>query len=350
MNLIFRLLYRVVSHARLLLVKRLIIGLFCLIALALQAASTNTLAPVKPGRSSATTNAPAAYDPLEKEFQELLAKDDKAQAEADVWIQESRAFEEKGAGTERAALNLRIEQRFEPVRKAYEDFLLRHPAHTRARNAYASMLNDLGHEAEAAEQWEKAREMDPKDPALWNNLANYYAHRGPVTNAFRYCEKAIELKPDEYLYYENLAVIVFLFRTDAKEYFHLTEEQVFQKSLDLYRQAMKLAPKNFVLAQEWAQTYYGIKPPRHEEALAAWKEVLQLAGDQLQREGVYVHLARNEISLGQYSAASNHLALVTNEVYKVLKERVTKSLANKQSGANAVTTNAAPAPITPTKP
>jgi tetratricopeptide (TPR) repeat protein len=322
------------------LVNRIFIALTCLWLVAAHAASTN------PPAARNAVGKPVANldDPIEKEFQAILAQDDKAQAEVDVWIKENQAFDEKGAGTEKAALNLRIEQRFESVRKAYEDFLLRHSEHARARNAYACMLNDLGLEAEAVVQWEKARDADPKDPAVWNNLANYYGHRGPVTNAFHCCEKAIELRPDQALYYQNLAVIVFLFRADAQEYYQLDEARVFQKALDLYRQAMKLAPKDFVLAQEWAQTYYGIKPPRYEEALAAWNDVLQLAGDQLQREGVYVHQARIEIQLSRFDSASNHLAQVTNNVYQVLKSHLTKNLAAKQ--AKAVGTNALEAKVT----
>jgi tetratricopeptide (TPR) repeat protein len=282
---------------------------------------------------------PDPNDPVEQEYRKLLEADDKAQADADGWIKDNQAFSAKGAGVESAVLNLKIEQRFAPVRKAYEDFLLRHPEHARARVAYGSMLGDLGLEDEALVQWEKARETDPKDPAIWNNLANHYGHRGPIAKAFSYYEKAIELKPDEPLYYQNLAVVVYLYRVDAQEYYKIDEARVFQKSLDLYRQAMKLAPKDFALAQDWAQTYYGIKPPRHEEALAAWNEVLRLAGDRLQEEGTLIHLARTEILLGRFQSASNRLEQVTNDVYQVLKKRVQKSLQDKQAKASAAATN-----------
>lgn len=294
--------------------------------------------------STGAVAAPNPNDPIEKEYRQLLDEDDKAQEETDAWIKENQAFAAKGAGLDRAALSLRIEQRFEPVRKAYEDFLLRHSDHARARVAYGSMLNDLGFEVEAVAQWEKARELAPNDPGVLNNLANYYGHRGPVTNAFAYLEKAISLKPDEPLYYQNLAIVVFLYRLDAKEYYHIDEAQVFQKALDLYVKARKLAPKDFVLAQEWAQTYYGLRPPRHEEALAAWHEVLALAGDRLQEEGVLIHIARNEISLGRFQSASNRLAQVTNDVYQVLKARVLKNLNTKEARAATpeTTTNAPP--------
>lgn len=290
------------------------------------------------------TNAPASPtdDPVEKEYRKLLADDDAAQDEVDKWIRENEAFQQKGAGIHAAAMSLRIEQRFKPIQKAYEDFLLRHPDHARARLAFGSFLNDQGKEEEAVQQWEKARQLDPKNPATWNNLANYYGHRGPVTNAFNYYTKAIELNPKEPVYYQNFATTIYLFRRDAMAMYHLNEQQVFDRSLELYHKALKLDPDSFVLANDLAQTYYGIKPPRIQEALQAWQYALKVAGDELQREGVYVHLARNEILAGQFAHARNHLDAVTNAVYEVLKQRLLKNLAAKEG--LAAPTNAPHAP------
>src|SRR6266542_468132 len=58
------------------------------------AAATNTFLPPK----AASTNALASNDPVEKEYQQLMADDDAAQAEVDKWIKENRAFTAKGAG------------------------------------------------------------------------------------------------------------------------------------------------------------------------------------------------------------------------------------------------------------
>src|SRR5437899_4706562 len=126
-------------------------------------AATNTSTPSK----SSSTNSPAA-DP-EKELQEIMDEDDTAQEEVDKWIKENDAFAKKGAGVSDAELNRRIRTRFEPIKARYEDFVRRYPANARARVAYGSFLNDLHDEEGAVTQWEKGRELDPKDPAVWNN-------------------------------------------------------------------------------------------------------------------------------------------------------------------------------------
>ncbi len=150
---------------------------------------------------------------------------------------------------------------------------------------------------------EKARVLDPKNPAPWNQLANEFTHHGPVKKAFEYYEKAIELDPGEAIYYQNLGTTVYLFRTDSKEYYHLDEQKIFDKALALYQQAMKLDPNNFELAQDVAQTYYGIKPTRTDEALNAWTNALKIADTPIERDGVYLHLARFELNAGRFAAA-----------------------------------------------
>jgi tetratricopeptide (TPR) repeat protein len=289
-------------------------------------------------RTGVSVSVPDPNDPVEKAFQKLLADDDAAQAEVDKWLVENEKFTEAGAGINQATMRARIEQRFAPVRKAYEDFLERHPKHTRGLVAYGSFLGDIGYEHEGAEQWEKARAVDPKDPAIWNNLANYYGHRGPVTKAFEYYEKAIELNPNEPVYYQNLATTVYLFRTDVKEHYKIDEHRVFDKALALYQKALKLDPNNLELATDYAQSFYGIKPTRVEDALAAWNYALKIADDENERQKVYLHLARVQLNAGRFDEARVNLSAVTNMQdgqLRTLKERLSRNLEQKETEAQA---------------
>jgi tetratricopeptide (TPR) repeat protein len=247
-------------------------------------------------------------------------------AEVDKWIADHRAFAVKGAGAPDAELNQRIRARLAPVRQAYDDFIARHPNHVGARLAYASFLEDTQEEAASLVQLEKAHELNPKDPAAWNNLANHYGHSGKVKTAFEYYAKAIELNPAEPLYFRNFATTVYLFRKDAMEFYNITEQQVFDKALDLYTRAFKLDPQNFSLATDLAQTHYALRPTRTDEALRAWTNALAVARDEIEREGVHVHLARFKWLAGRTNEARAHLNLVTNEMYAVLKNRITRNL------------------------
>ena len=88
-------------------------------------------------------------------------------------------------------------------------------------------------------------QIDPRYPVAWNNLANYDGENGPLTNAFADYARAIELDPTEPVYYRNLATTVYLYRKDARSFYGINEQQVFDKALDLYRKAVQLDPDNF---------------------------------------------------------------------------------------------------------
>ena len=293
-------------------------------------------------------------DPAEQELQKLMAEDDEATTEVDKWIREDSNFANAGAGESKDDLRKRILDRLAQVRKDYEDFVRRNPDFARGRLAYGSFLNDIGEEDAASGQYEIASQLDPKNPAAWNNLANYFGEHGPLTNAFIDYARAIELNPAEPVYYQNFATTVYLYRKDAREFFGINEQQVFDKAIALYRKAIQLDPDNFPLATDYAQSYYGIKPMRTNDALVAWTNALQIAGDEAEREGIYIHLARVKISIGRFDEARAQLDAVTNAGYTDLKNRLERSLVQHEHpetnaavvpANSSVSTNAAVAPV-----
>lgn len=290
-----------------------------------------------------TVAVPDPNDPAEKELQKIMEGDDAAQAEVDKWIRENDEFRAKGGGLSNAEMRTRILARFEPVKKAYEDFIARHPKYPHGYVAYASFLGDIHDEDASQEELQKALALETNDPAIYNNLANIYGHVGDVKKAFEYYTKAIQLNPKEPVYYHNFATTVYLFRTDAKEYYGIDEEQVFAKAFELYSNAMRLDPDNFPLATDVAESYYGIRPLRTEEALRAWTNALNIAHDEIEREGVYVHFARIKLAAGRFDEARTHLNAVTNEMYAELKKRLLRNLNEKEAQAKG--TNAPPGKI-----
>ena len=284
-----------------------------------------------------------AADPTERELRDVMLADDAAQEEVGRWISTNSIPRTNTLAL--AEFNRRIIERFGVVKQGYETFLRNHPNHARGYLAYGSFLNDIGNEDAARVQYENSRQLDPKNPAVWNNLANYYGENGGLTNAFADYAEAIRLNPNEPVYYQNFATTVYLYRKDAREFFHLTEPQVFDKALGLYRQAIQLAPDNLVLATDYAMSYYGIQPLRTNDALVAWTNALNIARTELEREGVQLHLARVKIAAGMFDEAQSHLDTVTNADYAELKRRLAQSLAdhrNPPTNAVAILTNPPP--------
>jgi len=274
----------------------------------------------------------AGLDATELEYLKLIEGDEQALEEVERWVNEYKAFEAQGAAGPKSILIAKIEQRFEGVKKEYDDFLQRHPKHVKALLAYGSFLSEIDEDEGAITHWEKAREIDPKNPSAWNNLANIYGHVGPVKKAFQYYAKAMELDPAEPVYVHNLATSVYLFRKDAAETYRIDETAVFDKALDLYRQAMRLDPTNLVLATDFAQSYYGIRPLRADDAVGAWNHALTLAKNDGEKEGIYLHLARVNWMADRLDETEKNLGRVSQPEFAELKKRITRNLERKRSG------------------
>ena len=284
-------------------------------------------------------------DPAERELRDLMIADDDALAEVNAWMSTNTIARTNTPAI--AEFNQRIKARLEVQKHGYASFLRNHPDSARGYLAYGSFLNDIGDEDGAKVQYENSRQLDPKNPAVWNQLANYYGEYGGLTNAFAYYTEAIRLDPTEPTYYQNFATTVYLFRKDAREFYGITEQQVFDKALGLYRQAMQLTPDNLVLATDYAETYYGVKPMRTNDALLAWTNCYNLSKDDNEREGVLIHLARIKISVGMFADARADLDALTNRAFADMKQRLERSMEYYKNPTNSepkIFTNAPAAP------
>lgn len=288
------------------------------------------------GQEADSSSSSAKTEPAEQQYQRLLELDDAILQKISEWILASQRPD--ALETETIALTGKINREIQLVKEAYKTFLSAHPNHAQSRLTFASFLSDVGEEQAALPHLQKAVEINPHLPAAWNNLANYYGHNANGKEAFACYEKAIALNSKEPLYYHNFGAVVFLFRNDAREYYHLTNIEVFDKTLSLYKKALELDPKNFDLAEDIAQTYYGIKTSdqpskmaRPQEALDAWQYAASLAPSDFEKQGVRIHLARIYLEMENSEQAKRELNQVTLPVYQTLKEQVGKHILEFQS-------------------
>ena len=284
-------------------------------------------------------------EPLERELKRIMEMDDQVRREIDDLITESDRAQAKQPALPQLTLKERIRTQLTPVRKAYDDFLEKHPRHARARIAYGSFLSESDDEEGALNQWLRAKEVDPKEPAAWNNLANYYGHNGAVTNAFVHYARAIELNPTESVYYHNLATTLYMFRAEGAAHFKKTVPEIMEAAMAFYRKALELDPTSFTLATDLAQSYYGFPEFRGvagpledkallelaDKALGAWTNAFRIARDDIERQGVQVHFARWSMNVGKFDLARQALAPVTNSMFNATKEALLRKLAKLEN-------------------
>ena len=139
----------------------LLIGLFSVLIATNQPVVVSNLVPRAAGVS---VSVPDKNDPVEKELSKLMAEDDAAEDEIDEWLKNARPAPGGDPDPAAAALQEKIKQRLEKVRRGYEDFLQRHPGNARGHIVFGSFLNDIEDEPGALAHWEKGRDLDPKNP------------------------------------------------------------------------------------------------------------------------------------------------------------------------------------------
>jgi tetratricopeptide (TPR) repeat protein len=267
---------------------------------------------------------------LATEFDKIESADDAAQTEVDKWVRQNNGLKSAGRAVSQDDMERRITERFEPVRQAYDDFVRQHPDYARARLGYGNFLNDRQDERGAQVQWERALELDLTNAAIYNSLANRYTEVGPINKAFEYFSKAIELRPAEAAYYHNFGDGLYVQRKRAAVYYGITEQQVYNKVVMLYSNALRLDPRNFAYAWDLAQTYYSFKPLPFETSLVAWTNAFKLAPEEVDREEVLVHLARVEMLAGRFAEARDQLSTVTNEACLKAKTSLLHNIAQRE--------------------
>ena len=220
-----------------------------------------------------------------------------------------------GQGDDKSTLRLRIRQRFETVEKAYTGFLQRNPRHSSA-HGYGSFLVTSDAKRTARRNISKRARLIRRTPRTWNNLANYYGHVSPVTNAFACYEKAIELiRTSQFIIrirHDGLPV-----RVDATNYYKISVQR-FDKAMGLSRKALALDPDNFPLATDLAQTYYA-SAAAGKDAFRAWNDALRIARDDMEREGTHIPLARWHRTVGDVGGQAR-VESVTNALTQRSKE------------------------------
>ena len=263
---------------------------------------------------------------IEREFRQLLELDDKVHDDVDEWIRSNAKLAAKQVGVDPASLDLQVRNRLSEVGEAYAAFLNRHSGHVRARLAYGSYFSDINEIDKAMAQWKKALELAPKNPVAWNNIGKAYGKQGRITEAFRHFAKAAELAPKEALYQRNLATLIFSYPDDAARYYLIDRSQIVPKSLELFKKARGLDPKNFTLATDAALAQLGTQPFDAKAALAAWNDALAIAPSPVEAEGVRIHLARIHAHLGQADAARALLVKVHETQFAELKAGILQKL------------------------
>jgi tetratricopeptide (TPR) repeat protein len=121
-----------------------------------------------------------------------------------------------------------------------------------------------GDYAEALENYYEALDIeeDSYDRSfILYNIGLVYANNGEYLRALKYYQQAIELNSNLPQVLNNMAVIYHYQGTQALEKQNLEiAKSLFDKAAEYWRQAIRLAPDNYIEAQNWLKTTGRLSP------------------------------------------------------------------------------------------
>lgn len=285
-------------------------------------------------------NARTAESP-DVQLKNILMADNAAITEIASWIEKNK-MALRISTSEREHLNSRIRKRLQDIRQMYMSFLKDHPNHTKARVAYGSFLTHIDDRQGALGQWNKALADAPSNAAALNNIATHIGTiaiknniRTRIPEAFQSLEKAIALAPNEALYRHNLATTLSLFRLDAMRHYKISVAEVTKRALAELEKAMELAPDDFEIAADRAETYLDLKPLPRQPALQAWEEARKRAGHRNQVDWINLQTAIVHLETNHLDAAEKNLSDVSKGSFQKLVHDLKTALLRKRKEKKA---------------
>lgn len=137
------------------------------------------------------------------------------------------------------------------------------PINKKAKEAFVYYRDGMsaqaeGEYAEALENYYEALtlEEDPNDRSyILFNIGLIHASNGEHEKALEYYHQSVELNPRYSSAFNNIAVIYHYQGEKIKENGQAEEaEALFDKAAEYWKQAIRLAPNNYLEAQNWLKT------------------------------------------------------------------------------------------------
>jgi hypothetical protein len=96
-----------------------------------------------------------------------------------------------------------------------------------------------------------------------------------------------------------------------------------------------LAPDNFEIAADRAETFLDIKPLPRQRVLQAWERARTIANQQIQRDWVNLQVAIVHLETGELDSTETNLDLVSKDAFQKLVRDLRTALSSKRTGKKA---------------
>lgn len=143
------------------------------------------------------------------------------------------------------------------VKHAYERVIRRYPNDARVNCYYGELLYDyFGDVVEGVRRWKLSVAIDTKLDKGYNNLGIYYFHYGDCDLGLACYDKALRLDPRNPDYLYNMAQAYLTNFPEIGKIRKWNEARIYREAMKLSKKAVKAAPADFELAQDYAVNFF----------------------------------------------------------------------------------------------
>ena len=183
------------------------------------------------------------------------------------------------------------------VKQAYERVMNRYPNDAHANCYYGELLYDyFGDVIEGVRRWKLAVSMDTKLDKGYNNLGIHYFHYGDYDLGLACYDKALRLAPRNPDYMYNMAQAYLASYEAIAKIRKCDKTKLYYEAMKLSKKAVKAAPADFALAQDYAVNFYAAENFGIEvdwpAAAKAWQQARTLARDRTDSFYTWLNEAR----------------------------------------------------------
>ena len=224
-----------------------------------------------------------------------------------------------------------LKRQAQEIVTSYESFLLENPNDINALLLFGKFLRKTGLQDNAVSLFLKVDQINPNIAVVKQELGNFLVEVGKPVEAFPFFLMTTRLAPQEAIYHYNLGNFIFLFQ-DKLEGVE-GNEKLGSLMHESFKEATKLDPENFDYHLRFAQSFFDIEDSSYEEALLAWKVLINEFGERTTKEQDYIKINKSRIllHLQRFNEATTLLRSVKSEIMKEEKEKLLEKVRSYES-------------------
>jgi tetratricopeptide (TPR) repeat protein len=220
--------------------------------------------------------------------------------------------------------------RIEAIIKMYENWLKTDPENVEGLILYGKWLYSIGLDDKAFAIFKKANALSPNIAVIHQQLANYYAEHEAPQEAYEHLNKALELKPEEPIYWLQMGELLLHYKAIFMQ-LNRFNDFTFDLALeDAFSEAIKLNPQEPYYQKRQAEAFFYQNNPNWKEAEDAWLKLFKKAHSFEEREYTALQLAHIYYQLKNPQALYTYLNQVQSMVYSEAKYKLLETAKHLQ--------------------